>query len=457
MNKNSLATLARLLDDTVVPLCVVDDQRRIAYCNAACAKLLAIPAAELVGRQCHYHAVALPDAVQTAANAICPPPDVYFGRRCAANLVLATGLESVEHKAEFIPLADDQDQVAAVLIVVDAVSQPLATDQVQDASAAARDWLARFQATQPGLDQMIALVGDVPPVIQAREQVRLAATTTVDVLIEGPAGSDRRRIARAIARHAEGGERPFTALSCVDLTESLLESTLEWALRQARSSQRPTLLLEEVDQLSPPLQIHLALALSKMPTVPRLLSTARQNVAEMVRQGAFRQDLACRLGTLLIHMPALVDRLDDLPLLAQALVEQANAAGDKQLAGVENEALEQLLIYPWPGDIEELRAVVNDAHAQAEGPRITADDLPGIFRHAAEAQARPPVEEERIVLDEYLARIELELIERALRQARGNKTKAAALLGMNRPRLYRRLVQLGLVTEFRPHDEPADQ
>ena len=100
--------------------------------------------------------------------------------------------------------------------------------------------------------------------------------------------------------------------------------------------------------------------------------------------------------------------------------------------------------YSWPGGLDELSAVVQAAHQAATGPEITADDLPLAIRQADQLARHPAPQEESIVLDELLAKVERELIDRALSRARGNKAKAARLLGLTRPRLYRRMVQLGL-------------
>ena len=142
--------------------------------------------------------------------------------------------------------------------------------------------------------------------------------------------------------------------------------------------------------------------------------------------------------------PAFADRLADLPLLAQMFAEEQNRQGTKQLAGLAPEALDRLALYPWPGSVEELAEVIAVAHKMAEGPRITAADLPTKIQYSLDAAARPRRAEETIVLEHFLGQIEEELIRRAMARAKGNKTKAASLLGMTRPRLYRRLVQLGL-------------
>jgi DNA-binding NtrC family response regulator len=169
--------------------------------------------------------------------------------------------------------------------------------------------------------------------------------------------------------------------------------------------------------------------------------------------------LPFQIATITIHLPPLVERRDDIPLLAQWFLEQQNAralAEDKKSAkpqpnvaiaqrtGFAADALDLLTQYHWPGNLDELVQVVADSHANAMGTLIRANDLPVRLHQAADAQSVHYVEE-RIDLDNYLQSLELELIQRALKAARGNKAKAARLLGMTRARLYRRLEQLGLI------------
>jgi DNA-binding NtrC family response regulator len=170
-------------------------------------------------------------------------------------------------------------------------------------------------------------------------------------------------------------------------------------------------------------------------------------LVDLPPRGIFREDLAAMLSTITIELPPLAKRRDDLPLLAQALLEEQNARGGRQLGGFSPEALDQICAYAWPGNVAELAQVVAECHARAAATLIALGELPERLRLAAEAAARPRRKEEPIQLDEFVARIERELIRRALARAKGNKTKAARLLGLNRPRLYRRMVQLGLAEE----------
>ena len=158
----------------------------------------------------------------------------------------------------------------------------------------------------------------------------------------------------------------------------------------------------------------------------------------------FRGDLAAALSTIVIELPPLAGRREDLPLLAQLFLEELNAATRRQIGGFTPAALDLLDAHAWPGNLDELAQAVAEAHRRATGREIDVADLPERLRLVGQAVAQARRPEETIVLDEYLGRVERELIRRALARAKGNKARAARLLGLTRPRLYRRMVQLGL-------------
>jgi DNA-binding NtrC family response regulator len=174
------------------------------------------------------------------------------------------------------------------------------------------------------------------------------------------------------------------------------------------------------------------------------MATAAEPLAELARRKKFREDLAASLSTIVIQLPALAQRRDDLPLLAQLFLEELNALGGRQLGGFTPAVLDLLDGYAWPGNLDELAEVVAESHRQAAGLEIDVANLPERLRLASRAAAHPRHADETIVLSEYLERVERELIRRALARAKSNKARAARLLGMTRPRLYRRMVQLGL-------------
>jgi DNA-binding NtrC family response regulator len=179
----------------------------------------------------------------------------------------------------------------------------------------------------------------------------------------------------------------------------------------------------------------------------RIIATSRLGPAELAAAGMLRADLIAQLATLTIELPPLADRCEDLPLLAQLFLEETNLKASRQLAGFTPEALDQLSQYAWPGNLDELAEAVRESHERAANVRIGPRDLPRHVLLAAEAAAHPPRRDEPIDLAAVLEKIEIELIERALARAKGNKTRAAQLLGLTRPRLYRRMVALGLEEE----------
>jgi DNA-binding NtrC family response regulator len=176
----------------------------------------------------------------------------------------------------------------------------------------------------------------------------------------------------------------------------------------------------------------------------RVMGTSTRPLASLAASEEFSRAVACALSTITIELVPLCDRPEDLPILAQAFIEEANLGSSKQIGGMTPGALDQLAAYSWPGNVDELGTLVRQAHERATGGEITSAHLPKQIQWAAEAGAHPRRADESIVLEEYLARVERELIVRAMRRAKNNKSRAAKLLGLTRPRLYRRLVQLGL-------------
>ncbi len=246
--------------------------------------------------------------------------------------------------------------------------------------------------------------------------------------------------------YRHGGRGSLVPLACGVLDVNLLRSTMRaLAMRHAAAKESPgTLLLNDVD--CSPLEIQAELAEMVRGELSRaaVVATATRPLGERVAQERFSHALACAVSTITIDLPPLVQRIEDLPLLAQAFLEEENARGAKQVGGFTSEALDQLAAHAWPGNVDELAAIVRQSHERAGGGEVSARELPDRIHWAADAASHPRRADETIVLEEFLAKVERELITRAMRRAKGNKSKAAKLLGLTRPRLYRRLVQLGL-------------
>ena len=491
--RSKTLALGKLLDSTSLPIYVLDEEYSLVFCNSACLQWVGHSADELLGRRCRYHSDPEVTEVEAAAAGLCPPPAAMTGRQLTGTVVTIDHQSGrlARRRARFVPLADGPDGPLGLIVLVDgedlpdthfAVAGP-ATDQTET------DWLhERVRAYRRELGdryRMDRIVGDSSAMQKVRAQVALASKSqagsplekgtgsepqralsdenarsrgayplfhrAAGVLIVGPPGSGRQHVARSI----HYGDDPQAAgalipLACGLLGEELIHSTVAaLAAKDPRPAKagRSTLLLNDVDQLPAGIQGELARVLGEKTFPLRLIATAGGGLADAVRQGKFRNDLASLLSTIVIELPPLAERREDLPALLQLFAERLNADGEKQVAGFSPEALDVLDAHEWKGNIDELARVVAQSHESAEGVWIGPNDLPERIHLGAEAAAHPPRKEETIVLDEFLGRIERELISRALSQAKGNKTKAAKLLGMTRPRLYRRLLQLGLIEE----------
>ena len=445
----SAVELTRLLGEAAEPIYVLDGERRIVYCNRACTAWLGLAEDDLLGQWAVYQSADHGASPAAVAAGLAPPPhdsppphytavvaSPHDRRRaCFFTLSGEDGPRGAAAVVEPRPLAEGEPDAAP--------SAELPPDELHDRLRRLR----RHWAEWHGIDR---LLGQSAAMRRVRAIAEVAADCTASVLLVGPPGSGRQHLAATIHfRRGAEAAGPLVPLACSALNAEWLGSTVRAvAVRAQAEPQRPgTLLLGDVDQLDAEAQAVLLAALAGKPFPARLMATARSSLMDLARRGEFREDLAVLLATLVIDLPRLAERRGDLPLLAQVLLEDRNAAAGKQLAGFTPEALDLLDMYSWPGNLDELAQVVAEAHSRCETALVRAIDLPQQLHLSAEAAAHPRRKEETIVLDEFLGQVERELIGRALRRSKGNKAKAARLLGVTRPRLYRRMVQLGMIAE----------
>lgn len=458
--------LSRILRAVAQPLCLVNGEQKVVFVNESAADWLGVPEAELLGRRCRYRS-GDSDPVAAAADALCPPPQAFQGQRASGIVVKPRAAGEIERrKAEFIPLAIGTEGSSAVLVILDVENltadstqaldrQP--TDQsAENESQRLHEIVSRCRRDLELWHQPSRLAGRSPAMQRVRAQIKMAAAGVGTVLIVGPPGIGRQHVARTIHAAAQSKEA-LTPIACASLPPDLLQSTVNsvFSRRNLTSGNSPgSILLLDADRMPTEVQVELADRLSAVRPHARIIATSGERLDQLASRGEFRGDLAQLLSTLVIELPPLASRPDDIPIVAQMFVEDLNAQGSRQIRGFTADALDQLVEYSWPGQIEELSAMVREAAIKADGIEIRAVDLPKRLHHAAEAVrfARRPAEP--IDLEKFLARIEKELIERALREAKGNKSQAARLLGLTRPRLYRRMVQLGLEPALPEDAEP---
>jgi DNA-binding NtrC family response regulator len=489
---SNIESLTGLFNDSGRPIYAIDADRRVVYCNRALATWLDIETGRIVGRVVEYHSEPAADEEEAREDGplteLCPPPQAFAGEVCVGTLsCMARDGRLVHRQAEFLPLGGGaSDKVSrrkertaskfAVLVIlaeVDMSAQQLATGLGSEpTSDELHRTIRRFRRAQTSRYSIESLLGSSLAMQKIRAQLAAAAASGANTLICGPSGSGRGHAARAIHYSAASGvETKLLPVNCELLSDDLLRRVLEKLREPARDkSQRPTLLLERLERMTAAHQSLLASAIQEKLLVARIVATCSRHTLSAASEvdsaptsdsvgheangdskpsvpATIDPALLSAVSTITIELPRLSERLEDLPVLAQYFLEACNHGSSKQVGTLRHEALDLLAIYSWPGELDQLREAIAAAHRAATSHEVSAADLPAIVHHASGAARRSRREPERIVLDELLAAIEKEAIVRALAQADGNKSEAANLLGMTRPRLYRRLVQLGMARE----------
>ena len=299
------------------------------------------------------------------------------------------------------------------------------------------------------------LIGKSEPMVRIYEQIRDVARVDSTVLIEGETGTGKELVARAIHFSSRRKHKPFIALNCAGLTDSLLGSQLFGHRRGAftgavqdhkglfEAADGGTLFLDEVGDIPANVQTSLLRVLQEREVVRlgdskplkvdvRVLAATHHNLADDVARGTFRSDLLYRIRVVRIHLPPLQQRREDIPLLVSHFLGQCGAAAGKRVEGISKDAMRILLSYRWPGNVRELKSAVEFAIVRSKGHVIEAGDLPAEIV----AGNPPPAAPEAEGADER------QRLLAALKAARGNRVAAARLLGISRATLYRRLAEL---------------
>ncbi len=433
--------LLHALDGVTVPICLFDERRTVQFANTACGDWIGFPPPDLVGKRASYH-VSSESSPEAAVNRICPPPEAFAGNRIRS-LVYAADDHSMRRRwADFLPLAvGDGFVVLAILGAADAGDDEATA--LADDSQQLRDRVARFREEHAHKFRLDRLIGDSPAIQQVREQVRAAIASRANTLVTGPAGSGREHVARTIFYGSRQEGEQLLPVNCRLATDESLTSLVASLATRPRGLSATVLLLH-LDSMPDTIHSELWRFIKSRIRDTRFIATSKAQSDAAVNKPQLDPELVVYIATITIRMPMLNERRQDIPLLAQLLLEELNASGDKQVRGFSARAIDELVAYHWPRNADEMVEFVSAAHASAETAEVRPDDFPKRLRFAAEASRRPRRQPETIVLDEFLAEVERELIQRAVNVAKGNKARAARLLGLTRPRLYRRMVQLGL-------------
>jgi len=302
------------------------------------------------------------------------------------------------------------------------------------------------------------ILGSHPAMVELYKLVSRVAGTKSSVLIIGESGTGKELIARTIHDASPRRDRPFVAVNCTSLSETLLESELFGHVKGAFTGaieRRPGLFLEanrgsvfldEVGDMSLSMQAKLLRVLQEeevkpvggnetIPVDVRVVAATHQDLEALVREGRFRMDLYYRLHVVALHVPPLRERPEDIPILAEHFLREYAGRSNRNLRGFSPRAMEALLAHPWPGNVRELENVVERAVALALSSTIEESDLPDKLIVGARIAPAEPRGSTRATLDEVARSYVLQVLD----QVRGNKSEAARVLGIPRRTLYRML------------------
>ncbi len=438
--RSPLNSLAAILEGSQSLVALFDAERRLVFANGLLATWLNTPLDSLWGCRARFTTEVQENPLETALSRIAPPPEAFDGKSCRTTLACLT--DSQPWYANYVPLPLPDGN--AVLMVATSHPHALLATELGD------DWHAALAAIRNRLPvnlQSEYLSGSSPAMRRLREQVQLAATSKARVNIVAPQGGGGTEIAAAIFGLSGGRHQGLVPLDCAVQDAETIQAAIRSVSQSRSGTSFPALLLRNAATLPAAAQQEL-LGFVQLPGFEiRLLSTSRISLARAVARGKLLPALAAQLTTLEFRAPPLAARPEDIPLLAQQFVERFNVSGKQQFRGFTPEAVESLVAYNWPENVDELRTCVAAACERAKAPWIVVTDLPERLRSNWQSLAHPARELAPIDLDTYLADVEKQRIEQAFAQAKGNKSETARLLGVSRPRLLRRMVQLGLIAK----------
>jgi two-component system nitrogen regulation response regulator GlnG len=356
--------------------------------------------------------------------------------------------------------------------------------------------LMRVPAMLPAEPSGDRIIGRSPVMQEMCKAIGRIAPQDVNVLILGESGTGKELVARALYHHSRRADRPFLAINCAALPETLLESELfgheqgafTGAVRRRigkfEQCDGGTLFLDEIGDMTPALQAKMLRVLQEqrfervgsnetLQTRVRVLAATNHDLEKLVEAGRFRKDLYYRLKVITIQVPPLRDRLDDVAELAHYFLYRYDRELTLDLRAFAPETLEILQGYSWPGNVRELQSVIKQAMLSAAGHILSPEFLPQNLLQPAEVAEQPagsgsPLEIEAFIggllergehdlYRKVLEAVERILFSRVLNQAHGHQTQASEILGLNRATLRHKLRSLGLAVDRTVTEEGRKQ
>jgi len=432
-----------LLDVIDQSIFTIDPDGVISFFNRAAEELTGYQAGEIIGKRCA-------DIFRTElCTGGCPlRRTIQSGQRVIDRRVRITARDgrSIPVSVSTALLCTDQGEVLGGVEVIKDLSHLVHLKRQLDGKYCFEDIISRNE-------QMQRIFGLLP----------LVAQSDSTVLILGDSGTGKELVAKAIHHQSNRSDRPFVAVNCAAMPETLMESELFGYIKGAFTDAKRdkpgriaqadggTLFLDEVGDLPLNIQVKLLRFLQERAYEPlgatfttradvRIVSATHRDLPQMVAAGSFRQDLFYRLNVMQFRLPPLGERREDIPLLVQHFVRRFRHMTGKKIEGMADEALSALLSYPFPGNIRELENLIERAFILCQGPEITTEHLPGNVLN--QQRASEPLCAGNIL--DPLQRAECQTIRESLRRNDGNRSRTALDLGIHRSTLIRKIKIYGI-------------
>ena len=438
--------LRTILDSVADGIFTVDQNFNIKSFNRAAERITGISREEALGRKCH---------------------DVFHANICQGNCALKhtidTGQEIIDLHINVLNYNGEQVPVS--------ISTAVLTDQKGGLIGGVETFrdLSVIEELRKELSGQYSFQDIISKNHTMQETFSILpdiADSDATVLIEGPSGSGKELLTRAIHSLSPRNSKPFVAVNCGALPDTLLESELFGYVRGAFTdakkdkpgrfalAEKGTIFLDEIGELSPAFQVKLLRVLQEREYVPlgattpvktdvRVIAATNCNLLEMVRQNTFRHDLYYRLNILKLRLPSLAERREDIPLLIEHFLHKFNLKKDKKITQVSDEVLQFLLRYSFPGNIRELENLLEHAFILCRLNKIEIEHLP---KEVLQVNSEN-FSEYQTPMDQTLQQTEVELITKTLKQFLGNRGKTAQALGIDKSTLWRKMKRFGILND----------
>lgn len=466
--------LAKTLDQLGQPLAILDRRGVIVFVNLPLCQVFQADAAQLVGQACSWQ-IADDDAPFAALRtALAPPAGAIHGRLIARQLTTPIAFGSTHTGQLFLPLLDDEGTPHATAVVLGqwsqlsaqvAAAEPLGLQRRQMQT----DALTRIRSRWATLDGLHSLIGTSPAIELAMARAQLAIVQPCNLLVTGAMGMDLSGVVRSVylGRLKKAGLSRLSGqlfpVDCRVVDEGTLAEMLDLFNGRLDPDARPLsqlLMLESLEQLDERGVEYLNQWLGTNSGRCLVAAVSDCRAEQLVARGIAWSHLTSRLATIEVVVPALSQRRQDIAPLAMHLLAIACQSRQRAQLGFTPEALRLLEAFPWPRNFRQLAQAIDDAVERAVlVANIQASHLPVEVRAYASASAEGEFSQAKAIdLDEVLLQCERIMLSRALQLSPRNRAQVARLLGISRPRLLRRIEQLGLdqSTDISAADENPD-